>query len=52
MAHFFSGMEKRNRVEAWSLSAFRVPLCSVAMEAAMGSPRPKPDCSPREASAR
>ena len=50
--HFFSGTVKINRVLSGSLSAFRVPLCSAAMAAAMLSPRPKPDCSPREASAR
>ena len=50
--YFFSGIVKINRVLSGSLSAFRVPLCSAAMAAAMLSPRPKPDCSPREASAR
>lgn len=51
-AYFFNGMVKINRVEDASLSAFSVPLCSSAMVRAMDSPRPKPDFSPREASAR
>lgn len=51
-SYFFSGIVKRNRVEAASLSARRVARCSDAMVEAMGSPRPKPDFSPREASAR
>ena len=50
--YFFSGKVRIKRVETVSLSAFSVPRCSDAMAAAMGRPRPKPDCSPREASAR
>ncbi len=45
-------MVKMNLVDAASLSAFSVPLCSAAMAAPIGSPSPKPDCSPREPSAR
>ncbi len=51
-SYFFSGMANRNRVDAESLSARRVPLCSWAITAAMLSPRPEPLFSPREASAR
>ena len=50
--YFFSGSVRVKRVETGSLSAFRVPWCSSVMVAAMGRPRPKPVCSPREASAR
>ena len=50
--YFFSGMVKINRVDSASLSARRVPLCSLAMSPAMLRPRPKPLFSPREASAR
>ena len=48
----FRGIVRINRVEIWSLSAFNMALCSLAMAAAMGRPRPKPLCSPLEASAR
>ena len=49
---FFSGMVKMKRVETASLSAFSSPWCALAMAEAMDKPRPKPVCSPREASAR
>ena len=51
-SHFFRGRVKVKRVVFSSLSARRAPWCSFAMAWAMGSPRPKPLCSPREASAR
>ena len=47
-----SGSVRIKRVDSASDSARRAPLCSAAMVWAMDRPRPKPDFSPREASAR
>lgn len=49
---FFRGKVQMKRVSRAELSARMAPLCASMMVLAIARPRPKPDFSPRDASAR